>query len=154
MLVAPEALIPWFARASIFVLPARYEPFGLSALEAALAGCALVLGDIPSLREIWRDAALFVAPDDAGALAEALQALIRDPARRSDLAARAHARGLLYSPRRMAEGYLAAYHDLLRRRQSPRGAHRSCRGARFHREASGNRGLVPPGCRAQYDCRR
>src|SRR5690606_871916 len=39
------------ARASIFALPARYEPFGLCALEAALAGCALVLGDIPSLRE-------------------------------------------------------------------------------------------------------
>ncbi len=32
-------------------LPARYEPFGLSVLEAALSGCALVLGDIPSLRE-------------------------------------------------------------------------------------------------------
>jgi glycogen synthase len=37
-------------RASIFAAPARYEPFGLSILEAAHAGCALVLGDIPSLR--------------------------------------------------------------------------------------------------------
>ena len=55
--LAPEALAPWFARASIYALPARYEPFGLSALEAALAGCALVLGDIPSLREVWGDAA-------------------------------------------------------------------------------------------------
>src|SRR5690606_28205132 len=35
----------WMARAAIFVLPARYEPFGLAPLEAALAGCALVLGD-------------------------------------------------------------------------------------------------------------
>ncbi|MCL4401427.1 MAG: glycosyltransferase family 4 protein, partial [Acidobacteria bacterium] len=43
------------ASASIYALPARYEPFGLSALEAALAGCALVLGDIPSLREVWGD---------------------------------------------------------------------------------------------------
>ena len=34
-------------------LPARYEPFGLSILEAALSGCALVLGDLPSLRELW-----------------------------------------------------------------------------------------------------
>ena len=32
--------------ASIYALPARYEPFGLSILEAALSGCALVLGDI------------------------------------------------------------------------------------------------------------
>src|SRR5690606_18489475 len=43
------------ASAAVYVLPARYEPFGLSALEAALSGCALVLGDIGSLREIWED---------------------------------------------------------------------------------------------------
>ena len=55
-------LADWYARAAIYALPARYEPFGLSALEAALSGCALVLGDIPSLREIWGDAALFVPP--------------------------------------------------------------------------------------------
>ena len=57
------------AAASIYALPARYEPFGLSALEAALSGCALVLGDIPSLREVWGDAAIFVDPDDHDALA-------------------------------------------------------------------------------------
>ena len=50
-------------RAAIYALPARYEPFGLSILEAALSGCALVIGDIPSLREIWADAALFVPSD-------------------------------------------------------------------------------------------
>jgi glycogen synthase len=50
--------------ASIFVAPAVYEPFGLAILEAAAAGCALVLGDIPSLRENWDGAALFVEPED------------------------------------------------------------------------------------------
>src|SRR5690606_8377688 len=54
----------WLGRASIYVLPARYEPFGLSALEAALSGCALVLGDIPSLREVWGPAATYVDPAD------------------------------------------------------------------------------------------
>ena len=44
-----EDIRPWFARAGIYALPAVYEPFGLSVLEAALSGCALVLGDIPSL---------------------------------------------------------------------------------------------------------
>ena len=67
---SPSADIrPWFARAGIYALPAVYEPFGLSVLEAALSGCALVLGDIPSLREIWGDAALFVPPSDHEALA-------------------------------------------------------------------------------------
>ena len=51
--MGPEELRQWFSRAGIYALPALYEPFGLSVLEAALSGCALVLGDIPSLREIW-----------------------------------------------------------------------------------------------------
>ena len=63
----------WFERAAIFAAPARYEPFGLSILEAALAGCALVLGDIPSLRENWNDAALFVPPEDSRTLEAALE---------------------------------------------------------------------------------
>jgi glycogen(starch) synthase len=116
--LAPEALAPWFARASIYALPACYEPFGLSALEAALAGCALVLGDIPSLREVWGDAARFVPPDDADALQTTLDALIEDELRRADLVRRARARASEFTPRRMAEGYLAAYHDLLSQRRT------------------------------------
>ncbi len=54
----------WYAKAAIYALPAKYEPFGLSILEAALSGCALVLGDIPSLRENWDGAAVFVPPND------------------------------------------------------------------------------------------
>src|SRR4051812_30039934 len=37
--LSPRALAAWLGRASIYCLPARYEPFGLSALEAALSGC-------------------------------------------------------------------------------------------------------------------
>lgn len=62
--LSERELAALYARASIYALPARYEPFGLSILEAALSGCALVLGDIPSLRETWNDAAIFVAPSD------------------------------------------------------------------------------------------
>lgn len=123
--LAPEALAPWFARASIYALPARYEPFGLSALEAALAGCALVLGDIPSLREVWGDAARFVPPDDPDALQAALEALIEDEPRRADLARGARARASEFAPSRMAAGYLAAYHDLLSRRRTSTSGPRS-----------------------------
>lgn len=111
----PEAEVArWLARAAIYALPARYEPFGLSALEAALAGCALVLGDIPSLREVWGDAACYVPPDDATALEHALAGLIADESRRTRMAARARRRALAYSPDRMARGYLAVYRRLLR----------------------------------------
>jgi glycosyltransferase involved in cell wall biosynthesis len=113
-LLAPSELARWMARAAVYALPARYEPFGLSALEAALAGCALVLGDIPSLREVWGDgAALFVPPGDGDALVEALESLRRDGALRSGLAARARARALTYTPRRMAAAYLSVYAGLM-----------------------------------------
>lgn len=96
------------ACASIYALPARYEPFGLSVLEAALSGCALVLGDIASLRETWGDAAVFVPPDDRHALEQALRQLIARPDQRSALAAAARRRALQFSPRAMADAWLRA----------------------------------------------
>jgi glycosyltransferase involved in cell wall biosynthesis len=105
----PAELAGWMARAAVYALPARYEPFGLSALEAGLAGCALVLGDVPSLREVWGDAALFVAPGSAVQLACVLRTLDADPEYRRTYAARARARALTYTPERMAQGYLGAY---------------------------------------------
>ncbi|HET8648516.1 MAG TPA: glycosyltransferase family 4 protein [Gemmatimonadales bacterium] len=117
--IRPLGLLPeprlahWLARASIYALPARYEPFGLGPLEAALAGCALVLGDIPSLREVWADAAIFVSPNDEAALQSALEALIAYPEYRDAMAARARQRALSYSPKRMAAGYLRLYRALM-----------------------------------------
>jgi len=110
----PPVLARWMARGAVYALPARYEPFGLSVLEAALSGCALVLGDLPSLREVWgNDAALFVPPGDVDALADALESLRRNEALRTGLAARARARALTYTPRRMAASYLAVYAGLM-----------------------------------------
>jgi glycogen(starch) synthase len=104
-----DALAREFARASIYALPARYEPFGLSALEAALSGCALVLGDIPSLREVWADAAVYVPPHDHEALRQALLQLIEQPEERAQRAQAARRRALRFTPARSCEGYLATY---------------------------------------------
>jgi glycosyltransferase involved in cell wall biosynthesis len=98
------------ARAAIYALPARYEPFGLSILEAALSGCALVLGDIPSLREIWGPTAVYVPPDDHQALKSALQELIANASRREQFAKLS--RALRYSHATMAAQYLQAYQAL------------------------------------------
>jgi glycogen synthase len=111
--LAPPDMARWLARASIYALPARYEPFGLSVLEAALAGCALVLGDIASLRELWSDAAVLVPPGDPDALGRALSALAGDEARRRALAVRARARARGFSPDRMVQQYLSAYEEII-----------------------------------------
>ena len=111
--LSPQEISAWLARTAIYALPARYEPFGLSILEAGLAGCALVLGDIPSLREVWEDSALFVPPNDTQKLKATLQNLMVNASHRNQLAARARARALEFTPQRMAAGYLAAYRDLI-----------------------------------------
>lgn len=111
----PDALADVLQRASIFCLPARYEPFGLTVLEAAHSGCALVLGDIPSLRENWDGAALFVNPADDSQLVQVLNELIRDPVRRADFAARARNRASRFTVSSMVAKYVEIYSMLLNR---------------------------------------
>lgn len=111
--LSTPALSQWLGKASIYALPARYEPFGLTILEAALAGCALVLGDIPSLREIWDECAVFVQPDDIQGLKKAINGLIAEPATMRRNAAFARKRALELNPVRMSEEYMALYSDLL-----------------------------------------
>jgi glycogen synthase len=106
------ALMRRLARAAIYALPARYEPFGLSVLEAAASGCALVLGRIPSLLEDWQDAACFVDPEDPRELERTRTRLIADRALREHLAARARKRAMAFSAERMAAAYALTYREL------------------------------------------
>lgn len=101
------------SHAHVLVAPARYEPFGLVAVEAALAGCCLVLSDIPSYRSLWENTALYFDPDDPAMLNRTLRAVLDDPDRRHALAMRAHRRAeARYSADRMARAYLATYQRL------------------------------------------
>ena len=107
------AMERWYQGASIYCLPARCEPFGLTALEAAMRGCALVLGDIESLREVWAEAAVYHAPDDPDALAAAVQHLVDSPVERQLLGSAARVRAFDFGADRMAERVLAAYGGLV-----------------------------------------
>jgi glycosyltransferase involved in cell wall biosynthesis len=109
-----DELRTWYGRASIYVLPAKYEPFGLSVLEAALSGCALVLGDLPSLREIWGDAAIFVNPGDRNGLRREIDRLIRDRRYRNVMVKRALSRATEFSIDRMAASYLSVYNSVVK----------------------------------------
>jgi len=101
-----------YGESAIYLFPALYEPFGLSILEAALAGCALIIGDIPSLHEIWRDAAVFVDPRDPEAIARATNEVIANAPFRVELAARATNRAREFTPERMAHAYMETYAQL------------------------------------------
>jgi glycosyltransferase involved in cell wall biosynthesis len=112
---APQ-MLDLMGRAAIYAHPARYEPFGLSVLEAALSGCALVLGDIDSLRENWSGAARFAAPDDHAALRAAILHLIEHESERESLAAAARRRAELFSPEQHRDAYYNLYTQMLGQR--------------------------------------
>jgi glycosyltransferase involved in cell wall biosynthesis len=107
-----DAIAAEMGRAALFAHPSRYEPFGLAPLEAAHAGCALVLADLPELRELWDGAATFVPPGDAAGWASALGALIDDPDRRRASAEAAVARAADHGAAAMVAAYAASYRRL------------------------------------------
>lgn len=103
------ALAKRLAARPIFVSAACFEPFGLAVLEAAAAGCALVLADIPVFRELWDGAALFVPPREPAAYYAAIEQLIGDLALRRSLGDAAAERARRYTPTRMADAMLPLY---------------------------------------------
>jgi glycosyltransferase involved in cell wall biosynthesis len=83
--------------ADVFVFPSRYEGFGLPVLEAMSYGVPVVTTNVTALPEVAGDAALYVAPDDAEALAAAIARVLKEPALAESLRERGRARAATMS---------------------------------------------------------
>jgi len=103
----------WLSARPVFVSAALYEPFGLAVLEAASAGCALVLADIPTFRELWDEVAIFVDPRDETGFARAIGDLVGDDFERAVLGRAAKERAERYTPEAMAAQMASLYRSLL-----------------------------------------
>jgi glycogen synthase len=102
-----------YSRAAMFAGTARYEVSGMAILEAALSRCALILNDIPSLREIWGHAAVYFRANDADSLAEAVRILSSDVQMRRNFANRAFQRAReCFNATRMTDNYIQLYHSV------------------------------------------
>ena len=103
-----------YGRSRVFLQPAWWEGFGLTALEAMACGCALVTTDNGGSREYARHevTALVSPPGDAWGLARSMSSLLGDEARRSALAeaGAAKARTMTWDASMgVLEGHLAEY---------------------------------------------
>jgi glycosyltransferase involved in cell wall biosynthesis len=108
-----------YSKASIYAATSRYEPFGMSALEAAFSRCTIVANDIPAFREVWGNAALYFRANDAASLASVIRALNEDRDLCRDYANRAFQRARdCFTAQRMIDEYLHLYHDLLGSRRA------------------------------------
>jgi glycosyltransferase involved in cell wall biosynthesis len=99
--------------AAIFAAPSRYEPFGLAVAEAAICGAALVLADIPTFRELWEGAALFVDPNDIKGWSRAFATLAADSCLLRLLATQAGSRARRFSLPRQAARLYELYSDVV-----------------------------------------
>lgn len=105
----------WMGRADVVVMPSRREAFGIVALEAWRAGAPLVATSLGGPASFVTDGVdgLVVDPVDTGALAEAVESLLRDPQRRAALGAAGRTSARRYSWSVVAEAYQAVYAQVL-----------------------------------------
>jgi glycosyltransferase involved in cell wall biosynthesis len=82
-----EQLYERYRQAWAFVYPSTFEGFGMPVVEAMAAGVPLACSDIEPLRTIARDAAVWFAPGDEGAICDALRRITSDEDLRARLVA-------------------------------------------------------------------
>jgi len=121
--VSDGALRVLYENAACFVFPSRYEGFGLPPVEAMACGCPVVASDIPVLREICGDAALFADPSSPAAFVHNVMNVLQNDGVAATLRNRGYERGRIYNWQRagvkMAEiirnaGYMPAKHHATR----------------------------------------
>lgn len=115
--LSPEEVQDWMQRASIFVSPTRYEPFGLAILEAAGNGCALVLSNLETLQELWHDMALFFDPEDEAEAEKTILRLMESPNFLMELSEKARERAKEFSSEKMGAAYHNLYLEIMEKEQ-------------------------------------
>ena len=124
--VSDDAIAELYAESELAVVPSLYEGFSLPAIEAMACGVPLVAttgGALPEVAGTDGETALLVAPNDPGALAQAILLALGDPALRSRIGAAGRSRTLeRYTWPVTARKTAAQYYELLGRRVPERSA--------------------------------
>jgi len=122
--VPPEAVQALLRRTSFGIVSYKRNPLTEMATpnkvyEYAASGKAMVVADLPALRQLLGDAALFYEPGDADSLASQMIRLLQDPVERDRLAARASEIHHAHLWTTIEERLITLYSDLLASRPAP-----------------------------------
>jgi glycosyltransferase involved in cell wall biosynthesis len=105
----------WYAGAALYVFPSYLETFGHPLLEAMASGVPVVAADIPALREVADEAAVFADPHETRSLARAMEKALL-PEARAELIRRGHRRVAQFGWNRSAQRLLALFDEVLAER--------------------------------------
>lgn len=105
--ISDEELIHLYQKALCNILVSRDEGFGFSYLEASSQQCPSILSNIPVLREISDNNALFINPEDSISIVKAIASLKSDNTLRSNLIKQSHERSSFFSSRQFKNAFLS-----------------------------------------------
>jgi glycosyltransferase involved in cell wall biosynthesis len=112
--IETEEIVRFYAEATLVVVPSIYEGFGLPAGEAMACGVPIIATDGGALPEVVGNAGITVPTRDEGAIASAIDDLLKDPAKRDQLGRKARARIVnLFSWKIAAEELVGLYSRVL-----------------------------------------
>lgn len=112
--VDDSTLAVLYARATCLIQGSRYEGFGLPVLEAMNAGCPVIASDIPALREVGGDAAVYFRPESAADLANTIRRLFENEDFRSQMIKQGYDNSLRFRWRESARQTAELFDGILR----------------------------------------
>lgn len=104
-----------YSSARCFVYPSFFEGFGLPILEALQCGTPVITSNTSSLPEVAGEAGLFVDPHSVEAIAAAIDTMITNDEKWSELKQKAQAQAAKFSWKKAAEETLQVYEQLYKR---------------------------------------
>ena len=112
--ISDEAKLEVLSRASLFVNPSLYEGFGITPIEAMLAGVPTLTTKESATPEITRQLCRYYEPaTDADALAEAMLQILHNPPSETELLEIAQTIDAAYNYKKIAADYWQLFTDML-----------------------------------------
>jgi glycosyltransferase involved in cell wall biosynthesis len=99
----------------IFVLPSTKEGFSIVTADAMSSGCACIVSDLPALRGVFQDAAIYAPVGDVSKFAGAIISILQNEERRNQLSIRSLDFARRFSWDAIAKRELALYDALIAR---------------------------------------